>query len=48
MSTKNDFETIQRHFPKATVESIDNAGHWLHAENPEQFFEKSMNFFDQG
>ncbi|TDS19248.1 pimeloyl-ACP methyl ester carboxylesterase [Maribacter caenipelagi] len=45
--TKNDTEIIHRHFPKATVETIDNAGHWLHAENPEQFFEKSLAFFNK-
>ncbi|WP_299797265.1 alpha/beta fold hydrolase [uncultured Maribacter sp.] len=46
--TKNDVEVIHRHFPKATVETIDNAGHWLHAENPEQFFKKSLTFFNKG
>ncbi|MGO4918337.1 alpha/beta fold hydrolase [Maribacter spongiicola] len=45
--TKNDTEIIRRHFPKATVETIDNAGHWLHAENPDQFFEKSLTFLKQ-
>ncbi|WP_423997841.1 alpha/beta fold hydrolase [Maribacter sp. IgM3_T14_3] len=45
--TKNDAEIIRRHFPKATVETIDNAGHWLHAENPDQFFEKSLTFLNQ-
>ncbi|TLF43217.1 alpha/beta fold hydrolase [Maribacter aurantiacus] len=39
-----DTEQIKRHFPKAHIEVIDNAGHWLHAENPDQFFEKSYNF----
>jgi pimeloyl-ACP methyl ester carboxylesterase len=39
-----DFETILHHFPKATVETISNAGHWLHAENPTEFFEKTMVF----
>ena len=42
--TKNDSEIIKRHFPKATVETISNAGHWLHAENPEEFLEKSLTF----
>lgn len=44
--TKNDLELINRHFPNATVETIDKAGHWLHAENPEQFFSKSMAFLN--
>mgnify|MGYP001076774479 CR=1 FL=1 len=45
--TKNDMETIHKHFPIAYLETIDNAGHWLHAENPEQFFDKSMNFLNK-
>lgn len=42
----NDFEEIKRHFPKAEIETIDMAGHWLHAENPKQFFEKTFNFLN--
>ena len=38
----NDTELIKSHFPTASVEIIDNAGHCLHAENPKQFFEKSL------
>ncbi|MGC1515101.1 MAG: alpha/beta fold hydrolase [Maribacter sp.] len=44
--TPDDREQIKKHFPLATVETVTNAGHWLHAENPEEFFEKSMAFFD--
>lgn len=40
----SDGEIIRRHFPNAVIESIDHAGHWLHAENPTQFFNKSFNF----
>jgi esterase len=40
----SDFETIMHHFPKATIQTISNAGHWLHAENPTDFFEKSIHF----
>ncbi len=39
-----DIGTIKQHFPNATLEIIDDAGHWLHAENPPQFFSKSMAF----
>jgi pimeloyl-ACP methyl ester carboxylesterase len=45
--TQNDVTEIKKHFPKAALETIDNAGHWLHAENPDQFFEKSMTFFKE-
>lgn len=41
-----DLPDFRQHFPQAEMETIDNAGHWLHAENPEQFFEKSMAFFN--
>lgn len=40
----SDFETIYHHFPKATIETVSNAGHWLHAENPKEFFEKTVHF----
>ncbi len=40
----HDFDTIQLHFPMAKVATIDNAGHWLHAENPKQFYSKSLEF----
>ena len=39
-----DLPLIKRHFPKAELDTIENAGHWLHAENPKQFFEKSLIF----
>jgi pimeloyl-ACP methyl ester carboxylesterase len=42
-----DSDTIKRHFTLAEIETIDKAGHWLHAENPKQFFEKTMNFINQ-
>jgi len=40
----DDKSEILRYFPKARIETVDNAGHWLHAENPKQFFEKSLTF----
>lgn len=42
-----DLIDIQRHFPSAHLKTIANAGHWLHAENPEQFFDESMNFINE-
>ena len=41
-----DFAEIKRHFPNAQIETIDKAGHWLHAENPKQFYEKSFSFLN--
>lgn len=30
---------IKEHFPKAIIKTIPNTGHWLHAENPQMFFD---------
>jgi esterase len=40
----SDFETIIHHFSVAIIQTIPNAGHWLHAENPTDFFEKTSRF----
>ena len=40
----DDFEAIKHHFPKAQIETIANAGHWLHAENPTDFYDQTMQF----
>ena len=39
-----DETIIKTHFPKAKIETITNAGHWLHAENPREFFEAVNKF----
>lgn len=39
-----DWQNIQHHFPNARLATIPNVGHWLHAENPLQFFEKTIAF----
>lgn len=31
-------------FAKATITTIPNAGHWLHAENPDDFLKEVVNF----
>ncbi len=45
--TDDDTRAIQKHFPRASVETISNAGHWLHAENPKEFLAKSIPFFKE-
>ncbi|WP_299776998.1 alpha/beta fold hydrolase [uncultured Formosa sp.] len=35
---------IKTHFPTAKIITIKNAGHWLHAENPEDFYNEVMRF----
>jgi esterase len=42
--TEDDIDVIEDIFPMAQYTTIDDAGHWLHAENPVQFFDKVMNF----
>jgi esterase len=39
-----DFQNIQQHFPDSKIETIPNAGHWLHAENPKLFYEMVSSF----
>ncbi len=40
----SDIDVIRKHFPKAILDTISNAGHWLHAENPSEFLDKSLAF----
>ncbi|MFT6370762.1 MAG: pimeloyl-ACP methyl ester carboxylesterase [Maribacter sp.] len=42
--TKNDIDDIKKYFPNAALDTVSNAGHWLHAENPAAFLEKSLAF----
>jgi pimeloyl-ACP methyl ester carboxylesterase len=39
-----DFDSIETLFPDASIETITNAGHWLHAEQPDLFFDAVMRF----
>lgn len=41
-----DMLQIQRHFPKAKLVTVLKSGHWLHAENPDAFFEEVMRFLN--
>jgi len=34
-----DAGLIKSHFPNYELKTIENAGHWLHAENPKEFYE---------
>lgn len=40
----DDVALIEKHFPQAKVEAIQDAGHWLHAEQKNAFFEASLAF----
>ncbi|NJN78402.1 MAG: alpha/beta hydrolase, partial [Saprospiraceae bacterium] len=42
----DDVLDIQDLFPMMQLESIKNAGHWVHAENPKIIFGKIECFFE--
>jgi pimeloyl-ACP methyl ester carboxylesterase len=39
-----DFENIKTNFSNVHIEIIENAGHWVHAENPADFNQSVLNF----
>lgn len=42
--TDSDFDMIHTYFPSAKVTTIKNAGHWVHAEQPELFINEVIDF----
>jgi pimeloyl-ACP methyl ester carboxylesterase len=43
---EKDEVLIKQHFPNSAIKTIPNAGHWLHAENPQMFFEIVKEFVE--
>ena len=41
---EDDLVRIERQFPKSEVKEISSAGHWLHAENPNEFLHEVLEF----
>ena len=41
---RTDEVLIHQHFPNAKITTIENAGHWLHAENPKAFYSVVSDF----
>lgn len=41
---ETDASIIKRHFSDSEIVTISNAGHWLHAENPSEFYKAVMDF----
>ncbi|MCV9388520.1 alpha/beta fold hydrolase [Reichenbachiella ulvae] len=39
-----DWDEITEIFPESELETVEHAGHWLHAEQPDEFYTKVMNF----
>jgi pimeloyl-ACP methyl ester carboxylesterase len=42
--TTEDELIINKHFSDFSIATIEGAGHWLHAENPERFYDEVMGF----
>jgi len=42
-----DETLILAHFPNAKIVNIPRAGHWLHAENPEDFYSACLSFLEE-
>jgi esterase len=40
----DDFPEIEEWFPEAELVTIENAGHWVHAEAPEEFIDAVLTF----
>lgn len=39
-----DFDVIRTHFRESEIVTVPDAGHWLHAENPDFFYSEVINF----
>ncbi len=44
--TKNEASLIEAHFSNASIVTVKNSGHWLHAENPTDFYAEVVNFLN--
>jgi len=40
----SDYDQIRRYFPLADFHVIQKAGHWIHAEAPEEFIEETLGY----
>lgn len=43
---ESDFEEIKHIFPNSEVKTIANSGHWIHAEQPQEFMRIVSTFLD--
>ena len=39
-----DIESLEVQFPDSQVQTIEGAGHWIHAEAPEEFTQSLLSF----
>ena len=43
---ENNWSEIQEQFPNSKLSVIANSGHWVHAEQPHEFFNEVLNFLN--
>lgn len=41
-----DYDNLHSKFSNMDIESIENSGHWIHAESPDQFYDLVTGFID--
>ncbi len=39
-----DIDNILEHFPNSRLTTIENAGHWIHADKPMEYFQATLDF----
>lgn len=44
---EEDFQNIKAAFPNGEIKTIKNVGHWLHAENPNEFYKLVEEFISE-
>jgi pimeloyl-ACP methyl ester carboxylesterase len=44
---EEDFQNIKAAFPNGEIKTIKNVGHWLHAENPNEFYKLVDEFISE-
>jgi esterase len=44
--TESNFETTKHFFPNATLETVDNVGHWVHAAAPKELLKILEKFLE--
>jgi len=44
---KSDSENIKNTFPASRIHSIEQSGHWVHAEAPEEFYTTVIDFLNE-
>lgn len=42
-----DIPEIKKHFPNSEIKTIANSGHWIHADNPKEFLEITLQFLNR-